>query len=134
MSDLPDYHFRIRENGAAVFRIDTANRQRRIEMEQIATVHLGKGEIRPQGARALTEEDLAEITRWIEARRALLARREMDEMHRTVEQLNLTAHWAQTRATPEQLDAVTDALLLAMHDLRSVLVRKKADRTGPPET
>ena len=59
MSDLPDYHFRIRENGAAVFRIDTANRQRRIEMEQIATVHLGKGEIRPQGARALTEEDLA---------------------------------------------------------------------------
>ena len=76
MSDLPDYHFRIRENGAAVFRVGTANRQRRIEMEQIATVHLGKGEIRPQGARALTEEDLAEITRWIEARRALLARRE----------------------------------------------------------
>ena len=87
-----------------------------------------------QQDRLAGEEDLAEITRWIEARRALLARREMDEMHRTVEQLNLTAHWAQTRATPEQLDEVTDALLLAMHDLRSVLVRKKADRTGPPET
>ncbi|MFT6025713.1 MAG: hypothetical protein ACI9PY_003858, partial [Ascidiaceihabitans sp.] len=28
----------------------------------------------------------------------------------------------------EQLDAVTDDLLLAMHDLRSTLVRKKADR------
>ena len=27
----------------------------------------------------------------------------------------------------EQLDEVTDSLLLAMHDLRSVLVRKKAD-------
>ena len=27
-----------------------------------------------------------------------------------------------------QLEAVTDDLLLAMHDLRSVLVRKKADR------
>ena len=27
-----------------------------------------------------------------------------------------------------ELESVTDALLLAMHDLRSVLVRKKADR------
>ncbi len=27
-----------------------------------------------------------------------------------------------------QLEEVTDALLLAMHDLRSVLVRKKAER------
>ena len=36
MSDLPEYYFRIRENGAAVFRVDTENRQRRIEMEQIA--------------------------------------------------------------------------------------------------
>ena len=42
--------------------------------------------------------------------------------------LNLTTHWAQSRATDEQLEEVTDALLLAMHDLRSVLVRKKADR------
>lgn len=42
--------------------------------------------------------------------------------------MNLTTQWAQSRATPEQLDQVTDALLLAMHDLRSVLVRKKADR------
>ena len=42
--------------------------------------------------------------------------------------LNLTAHWAQSRATDAQLDQVTDALLLAMHDLRTVLVRKKADR------
>jgi phage head maturation protease len=34
----------------------------------------------------------------------------------------------QTRASGEQLDHVTDVLLLAMHDLRTVLVRKKADR------
>ena len=33
--DLPDYYFRIRENGAAVFRVDAENRQRRIEMDQI---------------------------------------------------------------------------------------------------
>jgi hypothetical protein len=32
-SDLPDYNFRVRENGAAVFRVDTENRQHRIEMD-----------------------------------------------------------------------------------------------------
>ena len=42
--------------------------------------------------------------------------------------VNQTAQWAQSRASDDQLDAVTDALLLAMHDLRSVLVRKRADR------
>ncbi len=36
--------------------------------------------------------------------------------------------WAQSKATDEQLEDVTDRLLLAMHDLRTVLVRKKADR------
>jgi hypothetical protein len=30
---LPEYYFRVRENGAVVFRVDTENRQRRIEME-----------------------------------------------------------------------------------------------------
>ena len=45
-----------------------------------------------------------------------------------MDHLNLTTQWVQSKATDEQLDAVTDALLLAMHDLRSTLVRKKADR------
>jgi len=45
-----------------------------------------------------------------------------------VDYLNLTTQWVQSKATDDQLDAVTDALLLAMHDLRSTLVRKKADR------
>jgi hypothetical protein len=33
---LPDYYFRVRENGAVVFRVDTENRQRRIDMEDRA--------------------------------------------------------------------------------------------------
>ena len=89
--DLPDYYFRVRENGALVFRVDTENRQRRIEMDQLAA-------------------------------------RDVDDILRAVDHLNLTTQWVQTRATDEQLDAVTDTLLLAMHDLRTVLVRKKADR------
>lgn len=127
---LPDYYFRIRENGAAVFRIDTENPQRRIEMEQIAVINIRNGEVKPHGQRRLTDADAAEIARWMTARKALLARRDLDDIHRTVDQLNLTAQWAQSKATGAQLDEVTDQLLMAMHDLRSVLVRKKSDRLG----
>ena len=126
--ELPDYFFRVRENGAAVFRVDTENRQRRIEMDQIAVVNIRNGDIKPQGNRELSEDDLAQIKAWMEERTETLARRDMDDIHRAVDHLNLTAQWAQSKATPEQLDEITDTLLLAMHDLRSVLVRKKADR------
>ena len=126
--ELPDYYFRIRENGAAVFRVDTENRQRRIEMEQIATVNVKNGEIRPQGERTLSEADMAVIRNWMAARTDLLARRDIDDIHRAVDHLNLTTQWAQSKATDAQLDEVTDALLLAMHDLRSVLARKKSER------
>ena len=128
MSDLPDYYFRVRENGAAVFQVDAENRNRRIEMDQIAVVNIRNGEIKPHGDRSLTPEDRGEIERWMAARQKVLAQRDIDDIFRAVDHMNLTTQWAQSRATDDQLEAVTDALLLAMHDLRSVLVRKKADR------
>ncbi len=127
-TDLPDYYFRVRENGAAVFRVSTENRQRRIEMDEIAVVNIRNGNIKPHGEVELSEEDLTAIQAWMEERQALLAAREVDDILRTVDHLNLTAQWAQSRATDEQLEAVTDLLLLTMHDLRTVLVRRKADR------
>ncbi|MBK0327615.1 hypothetical protein I5535_09920 [Rhodobacteraceae bacterium F11138] len=127
-TELPEYFFRVRDNGAFVYRIDTENRQRRIEMDQIAVVNIRNGEIKPHGGRTLSDTDLARIRQWMEDRSALLARRDMDDIHRAVDHLNLTAHWAQSRATDAQLAEVTDTLLLAMHDLREVLVRKKAAR------
>ena len=126
--DLPDLYFRVRENGAVVYRVDSENRQRRIEMEQIATVNTRNGDIKPHSDRKLSPEDMAGIRDWLERRQILLAAREVDDILRTVDHLNLTAQWVQHRATGEQLDAVTDALLLAMHDLRGVLVRRKAER------
>ncbi len=125
--ELPPYYFRIRDNGAFVFRVDRENRQRRTEMDQIAVVNIRNGEVRPHGDRALTEEDVTAIRDWMRDRQATLASREMDDIRRTAEQLNITAQWAQSRATEAQLDEVTDLLLLAMHDLRTVLVRKRAD-------
>ncbi len=127
-ADLPDYYFRIRENGAAVFRVDAENRQRRIELEEIATVNVKNGNIKPHGEVKLTPADLAVIGGWLAKRRALLEARDVDDILRTVDHLNLTAQWVQSKASAAQLEEVTDALLLAMHDLRSVLVRKKAER------
>lgn len=126
--DLPDYYFRIRENGAVLFKVDTENRQRRIELDEIATINLKNGNVKAHGDHALTPQERGLIKDWIATRSAELARRDLDDIRRAVDHLNLTAQWAQTRASDEDLDQVTDALLLAMHDLRSVLIRRKADR------
>jgi hypothetical protein len=128
MTDHPEFYFRIRENGAAVFRVDTENRERRLELNQIAVVNLKKADIRAHGEHTLTEAETAAIQTWLEDRANTLARRAIDDIHRTVDHLNLTAQWAQSQASPEELEEVTDALLLAMHDLRGVLVRKKSER------
>lgn len=127
-TELPDYYFRVRDNGAFVYRVDTENRQRRIDMQQIAVANIKNGEIKPHGGRSLSQEDVAAIQDWMQERIALLAQRDIDDIFRSVDYLNTTTHWAQSKASDDQLEDVTDALLLAMHDLRSVLVRKKSER------
>lgn len=127
VADLPEYYFRTREGGASVFRVDGNNRHRRIEMEQIATVNMRTGDVRPNGDRSLEAADLQAIKTWIADRRETLDWRQIDDILRTVDQINSTAHWAQSKASDDQLEAVTDTLLMAMHDLRSVLVRKRAN-------
>ena len=127
-TELPNLFFRTRDNGAMVFRVDTENRQSRIQMEQIALAHIGKNEIRPHGDAKLTKEEKTEIQKWMDDRIAALADREMDDIFRAIDHLNGVTQWAQSKASNDQLEAFTDQLLLTMHDLRSVLVRKKSDR------
>lgn len=126
MSDLPDYFFRLRDNGAAVFRVDTTQNMR-LEMTEIAAVNARNGTVRPHGQSELTAQDEAAISEWLADRQAELTLREEAIPAACLEQLGKTAHWAQSRATDADLDAVSDALLLAMHDLRGVLVRKRAE-------
>ncbi|WP_298297633.1 hypothetical protein [uncultured Litoreibacter sp.] len=126
--ELPEFYFRVRENGATVFRVDTENRQRRIDMSEIAVVNVKNGQIKPHGEHELTPDEMEVIQDWMNERIAVMETRAIDDIYRAVDYLNLTTHWAQTRADEEQLEDVTDGLLLAMHDLRTVLVRKKADR------
>lgn len=132
-SALPPYYFRIRDNGALVFRVNTENRQGRIDMEQIAVVNTNRGDYKPHGDQELSHADEIAITDWLKARQAQLAMRDLDEMRRTRDQLNLMTQWALSRATDAQLEEMTDDILLAIHDLRGVLVRKKADRLGKAE-
>ena len=56
-----------------MFRVDTENRQRRIEMDQIALVNVNKGEVKPHGDTALTDTDIAAIQEWLDKRVRLLA-------------------------------------------------------------
>lgn len=126
--ELPRYYFRTRENGAIVFRVEQENRMRRIEMDQIAVINIRNGEVKPHGDRALSPDDIAAIDAWVSERRQVLADRMVDDIQRTVDHLNQVAHWIQTKAEDHEIDAVTDDLLLSMHDLRAVLVRKRAER------
>ena len=64
-AELPEYYFRVRENGAFDFRVDTENRQRRIEMEQIAVVNVKNGQIKPHGDRTLSNRDMSVIQDWM---------------------------------------------------------------------
>ncbi len=131
--DLPELYFRVRDGGAAVFRIDTANRDRRLVLEPVASVNLGNGRIRGQGGRELSPGETEAIETWIEARREELAARRFDDIFRAIDHLNQTAHWAQTEASASEIEEVADALLLAMHDLRMVLIRRKAEALDPPD-
>ena len=119
--------FRTRENGAMVFRVDTENRQRRLELQQIAIVNIRNGNVKPQGDQIPTAAERNEIDAWIVERRKMLTVRKVDDIKRATDHLNETAQWVQSDATDEQIEQFSDDLLMAMHDLRSVLVRKKSN-------
>lgn len=130
MTREPELYYRTSETGAAVFAVDVENRNRRTELRQIATVNLRNDKIKPHGQHELSATETAAIERWMAERRIILTERALENVLRTVDHLNLTAAWAQKQATPKELERVTDALLMAMHDLRCVLVRKAPDETS----
>ena len=127
-TSLPRYFFRIRENGATLFKMPEQNRQNRLEMHQIAVINIRNETVKPQGDTVLTDEETKLIADWMQERKTVLEELEIDDILRTVDHLNLTAQWAQSKASDADLERVTDQLLLSMHDLRTILSRKKAER------
>lgn len=126
MNKPSNLYFRTKDNGAAVFRVDIENRQKRLELQPIANLNLNKGQINPNSETPPTAAETAEIECWISERQAIVVSRQADDVLRLIDELNSTAHWLQTKADDDTLDSVADDLLLAMHDLRSVIVRRKS--------
>lgn len=127
MENNKNLYFRVRDNGAAVFRLNTQNRQQRMEFKQIATLNLHKAEIKPQSGTPPTESEIAQIDAWIVKRRKIVADRQIEDIKLSIEHLNATAQWIQSKASQDQINEFADELLVAMHDLRMVIVRKKSD-------
>ncbi|MEM8842298.1 MAG: hypothetical protein AAGD47_11030 [Pseudomonadota bacterium] len=113
-------YFRKRKQGAFAFRLDVENRQRRLEMIQIATIN-GKGEIRAQKRNPPTDAEHAEIEQWIAAQEADA---EETDAEAFVREINLIAHWVSREADDEEILTASDPLLLAIHDLRQIIVRR----------
>ena len=124
---LPALYFRLRENGAAVFRVDAENRHGRLDLEPLAIANVRNGDIRVQGDRELTDAERDEIESWISQRQAVLAKRDTEVVDQALEAMNGAAHWIQGKASNEEVEANASALLLAIHDLRSQIVRRQAD-------
>lgn len=119
------YYFRPRPNGAMLLQIRHDPRLRRTEMHRIAGIQADSGEVRPAKGHALSDEEHALIKDWLAHGNGLNGRGA-----KAVAEIGHIAHWAQFRATPEELDAATEELLWAMQDLREVLVRKLAQRAA----
>lgn len=123
-----DLYYRIKDNGAVVFRIDTDNPQRRLDLKQIATVNTRNGDIKPQRGTDLSPGEKQQIESWLSKRQALQHDRAMDDVARLSDSLGQTAHWIQSRATDAEVDQAAEHLLMAMHDLRQAIVRRKSEK------
>ena len=92
--------------GNFLFAADKGNNRIRVlnsnTMDQIAVINIKNGEVKPHGGRALTTDEVSVIEAWMHNRRKVLATRDLDDIHRAVDHLNLTTQWAQSRATDDQ--------------------------------
>ena len=115
-------YFRHREGGAQVMRL-TEGRDGRIGAEPLAVVSLRSGEVRVQGGREISDAEQAEIDAWLADAVAGRTTREMAEVARTVEAMNLAAGWI-GRADAAVVAEAADTLLAAAQDLRLAVVKR----------
>lgn len=125
---LPPLYFRRRDGGATVFRVADETASGRLEMTPIAQISLRAGEIRPQGGREATPDEAQAMADWLAAEQRTLEGVGRDGAVDTLRRIGTTAHWVQTAASADDVRAVADELLLALHDLRQALLRRLSER------
>ena len=119
-------YFRIKDNGATVFRINDETRQRRLDLQPVAEANVRNGDIKLRKDVTLSDAELSEIKAWLDARSTELQGREIEQARLTIEQLNTTANWISSKPDEALADAISEDLLMAMHDLRTAIVRFKS--------
>ncbi|MEM6662651.1 MAG: hypothetical protein AAF666_10800 [Pseudomonadota bacterium] len=125
-------YYRHREKGVTVFRMEVANRQRRIELNQIASI-LADGEVIPHKRRAPTEAELAEISTWWTNWQTRAADGALTQTETFIAELNQFTDWVARRADAGEIDVQSDNLLTALLDLRQVVVRKLSQIEDDPD-
>lgn len=119
-------YFRIKDNGATVFRIEENTRERRTEMVALAEANARNGQVRLRAGVELSDAEKGEIETWIAARRATLAGREARVPEDAIEAMNAAAHWISGQPDSAIADAATEDMLLAIMDLRAAIVRYRS--------
>ena len=123
-----ELYFRVRDGGAQVFRVDTDGKDGRMRLDPLAHINVKAGDVRVQGDRSLTDADRERIESWITSRRAALDAREMTDLQRTIEAMQAAAHWLNGKADDAKVRDIEDDLLMAAHDLRLAIVKRKTGR------
>lgn len=126
MFDRPTLYFRRKDNGAAVYRIATGEHAR-LDLQQIAVLKQN-GEVKPSGKQTPTEAELSEIAEWHDDRKSEQKARDAARVDRLVGDMNAVAQWVQANANDKQIAQSAQPILMAMHDLRTTLVRRMAGR------
>lgn len=121
-------YFRIKENGATVFRPVEDQTRGRLDLTPIAEANVRNGAVKPRRDTVISEAETAEIEAWLSARSAELAAVEADTGRRAIAAINAAAHWYSGKPDTEAADGARDDLLMAMHDLRAAIVRYMADQ------
>lgn len=116
-------YYRHRKLGAQVFRMEVANRQRRIELNQIASI-TNSGKIVPHKRRPATEAELAEIAQWWADWQARRDAGTLKHIEGFMNDLNQFTNWIAKDAPDSEVDALSDDLLMALLDLRQTVVRR----------
>ena len=124
MSD--NLYFRIKDNGTTVFGVENEARKSRIDFQPIATENTRNGDLKPRKEAGITEDERTAIEAWLEARRTTLVIREGMDAQMTLERINAAAGWFSSKPDQVADEAVADEMLLALHDLRSAIVRFKS--------
>jgi len=126
MVERPTLYFRRKDNGAAVYRIAPGDHAR-LDLQHIAVLKQN-GEVKPAGKQTPTEMELTEIAAWHDTRKAKQESRDAARVDQLVGDMNAVAQWVQANANDTQIAQSSQSILMAMHDLRSTLVRRLSDQ------